>query len=115
LVPWIYTAMALEVIGLGILMIHRLRETTTWLNVACMFVIVGIWIEKGMGLIVPGFIPTPLGEIVEYSPTVVEILVSLAIWAIGLLVFTVLAKAAVAIDTGALTFHAAQPDRVGAK
>ncbi|MEZ5581736.1 MAG: hypothetical protein R3F37_02185 [Candidatus Competibacteraceae bacterium] len=26
----------------------------------------GIWIEKGMGLVVPGFIPTPLGEIFEY-------------------------------------------------
>ena len=39
------------------------------LNAACVLSIVGIWIEKGMGLIVPAFIPTPLGEIVEYTPT----------------------------------------------
>ena len=44
------------------------------LNIACVFLIVGIWIEKGMGLIVPAFIPSPLGEVVEYAPTINEIL-----------------------------------------
>ena len=39
-----------------------------------MLSIVGIWIEKGMGLIVPAFVPTPLGEIVEYVPTLHEII-----------------------------------------
>lgn len=102
LVPWIYSALTLELIALTILMVHFLREDMRFLNVACLFAIVGIWIEKGMGLIVPGFIPTPLGEVVEYTPTIVEVCVSLGVWAIGLLVFTVLAKAAIAIETGRL-------------
>jgi molybdopterin-containing oxidoreductase family membrane subunit len=33
----------------------------------------GIWIEKGMGLIVPGFIPSPIGEVTEYYPTFIEV------------------------------------------
>jgi hypothetical protein len=43
-------------------------------------IVIGIWIEKGMGLIVPGFIPSPLGEIVEYTPTLNETLIC---WASG--------------------------------
>lgn len=102
LVPWIYTAISLEIAAVIVLMVHRLRETALWRNVALVAAIVGIWIEKGMGLIIPGFIPTPLGEIVEYHPTLTEVLVSMGIWAIGLIIFTVLAKPAIAIELGTL-------------
>jgi len=63
----------------------------------------GIWIEKGMGLVVPGFIPTPLGEVFEYSPSVTEILVTIGIWSLGALVFTLLAKVIIAIQMGRLS------------
>jgi molybdopterin-containing oxidoreductase family membrane subunit len=66
--------------------------------------IVGIWIEKGMGMIVPAFIPTPLGEIVEYLPTVNESLVTLGIWAGGLLIYTILVRVTVPVLTGRLTY-----------
>ena len=72
------------------------------MNVACVLAFIGIWIEKGLGLVVPGFIPTPLGEIFEYSPTVTELLVSAGIWALGLLIFTLLARPAIAIRLGQL-------------
>jgi len=72
------------------------------LSVACVLAIVGIWIEKGMGLIVPGFVPTPLGEVFEYSPRWGEVFVSLGIWALGMLVFTLLAKVAIPIELGTL-------------
>jgi Ni/Fe-hydrogenase subunit HybB-like protein len=107
LVPWIWTAVAMNVTAAVILMIHKLREHPIWLSAACMLTIVGIWIEKGMGLIIPGFIPTPLGEIFEYGPTLVETLISLGIWSIGLGVFTILAKAAIAIELGRLRLPAA--------
>jgi molybdopterin-containing oxidoreductase family membrane subunit len=108
LVPWIYSAITMQLIGVTILMIHPLREQPRLMNLACFFAIVGIWIEKGMGLIIPGFIPTPLGEIVEYSPTMIEVLVSLGVWSIGFLVFTALAKPAIAIEMGRLrSKHAA--------
>jgi molybdopterin-containing oxidoreductase family membrane subunit len=61
---------------------------------------VGIWIDKGMGFVVPGFIPTPLGEVFEYSPTVIELTLAAGIWAFGALVFTLLARASIAIELG---------------
>ncbi len=72
------------------------------LNIACVFAIVGIWIEKGIGLVIPGFIPTPLGELFEYPVTLIETLVCLGIWAIGILIFTLLAKTAISIEQGQL-------------
>jgi len=104
LVPWIWTAFAFNVVAVVILMIHRLRSHRTLMNIACVLSIVGVWIEKGMGLIVPGFIPTPIGEIFEYSPSAAEIWISIGIWAIGLLIFTMLAKIALPIELGTLTY-----------
>jgi molybdopterin-containing oxidoreductase family membrane subunit len=74
-----------------------------WLDLACILAIVGIWIEKGMGLVVPGFIPSPLGEIVEYTPSLNETLVCFGIWAFGLLCYTLLLRIAVPILQGRLT------------
>ena len=54
--------------------------------------IAGIWIEKGMGLIIPGFIPSTLHEIVEYLPSAIEWKVTVGIWAFGLMLLTVLLK-----------------------
>lgn len=97
---WIWLALALNVAAVVILMIHPLRQKTLLLNIACGMAFVGIWIEKGMGLVIPGFIPTPLGEIFEYVPTSTELSVSAGIWAFGILVFTLLAKAVIAIKMG---------------
>lgn len=102
LVPWIWSAIILNGIAVTILTIHPLRTRRPLLNVACVFAVVGVWIEKGMGLIVPGFVPTPVGEVFEYSPTSVEVFVSLGIWALGLLIFTLLVKIAIPIELGAL-------------
>lgn len=99
LVPWIWVAIGLNLIGMTLLILP-LSRSLKWLDVACVCCIVGIWIEKGMGLVVPGFIPTPLGDIVEYSPSWNETLVSLGIWAFGLLVYTVLLRVAVPILQG---------------
>ena len=105
--PWIWTALALNLIAVVILMIHPLRRNVITLNIACVLTFVGIWIEKGMGLVIPGFIPTPLGEIFEYSPTASEIMIALGCWALGALVFTLLAKAGIAIESGQLSRPAA--------
>jgi Ni/Fe-hydrogenase subunit HybB-like protein len=104
LVPWIWSALALNLVAVTILMVHRWRLRRPLLNAACLMAIVGVWIEKGMGLIVPGFLPTPIGEMFSYSPTTVEIGVSIAIWAIGLMIFTMLAKVAIPIELGTLSY-----------
>lgn len=103
--PWIWSAVALNLIALIILMIHPLRENMVTLNLACIFTIIGVWIEKGMGLVVPGFIPTPLGEIYEYLPTAPEYGISIGIWAIGILMFTLMAKATIPIELGEVRYH----------
>ena len=64
--------------------------------------VLGVWVEKGMGLVIPGFVPSPLGEIVDYTPSFTEFCVSAAIWAAGALIFTLLLKAAVPIELGTL-------------
>ena len=102
LTPWIWTALVMLIIAMIIGMIHPLRNNITLLNIAAALTAVGIWIEKGMGFVIPGFIPTPIGEIYEYIPSLTEVMVSMGIWGLGLLIFTLLAKAAIPIECGTL-------------
>jgi Ni/Fe-hydrogenase subunit HybB-like protein len=88
LVPWIWTALLLEVIAAIILIVPPVARRLLFLNIACVFANIGIWIEKGMGLVVPGFVPSPQGEVVEYFPTFHEVMISVGIWAFGLLIFS---------------------------
>ncbi len=105
LVPWIWTAIAMNVVATVIFSIHRLRQTPKWLYSACGLIFGGILIEKGLGTIIPGFIPEPWGKVEEYAPTWVELTVAAGIWALGAFVFTVLAKAAIPIETGRRRFR----------
>ena len=101
LVPWIWTALAMNCVAM-ILLFTPLTRRIGWLNLACGLLFVGIWIEKGMGLIVPGFVPTPLGDIVEYQPTLSETLVCMGIWAAGALIYTWSLHLAIPIMKGEL-------------
>ena len=98
LTPWIWTAVVLLGVALLILMIHPLRAHPVYMNIAFVLTVIGVWIEKGMGLVIPAFVPTPIGEIYEYTPSETELMVSVGIWAIGLLLFTLLAKAALPVQ-----------------
>lgn len=103
LTPWIWTAIVMNSIALTILYLPAARSLK-YLNIACVLLIIGIWIEKGMGLIVPAFIPSPLGEIVEYVPTSNELLVCLGIWSFGLLLYTIFIRITVPVLAGELTY-----------
>lgn len=104
LVPWIWTAISMNVIATVILLFHKLRNNFTILYFACILLFIGIWIEKGFGLIVPGFIPGPWGKIAEYFPTTTEIGVTIGIWAMGAFIFSVLARTGIAIELGKLKY-----------
>jgi len=104
LMPWIWTAIPLNVLATILLTFHKLRNNFKVLFFACFILFVAIWIEKGFGLIVPGFIPGSYGKIVEYAPTSIEIGVTLGIWAMGAFVFTILARTAIGIEIGKLRY-----------
>jgi len=110
--PWIWSALLMNVVALTILMIHPLRRNPKALIIACVLGFLGIWIEKGMGLIVPGFIPTTLGEVFEYFPTGTEFAVGIGIWSLGMLVFTLLAKIIISVELGHLRFNKPEPGRI---
>jgi len=102
LVPYIWSGLLMGCIALVIFLVPRFYKRQELLILGAILCVVGIWIEKGMGLIIPGFIPSPAGDLVEYAPSWVEFLVSLGIWAFGALLFTVMARVAIAILYGRL-------------
>ena len=104
LLPWIWTSISLNIIATVVLTFHKLRNNLNVLYVACVMLFVAIWIEKGFGLIVPGFVPGPWGKIAEYTPTFVEVAVTLGIWAMGAFVFTILAKTGIAIELNKIVY-----------
>ena len=97
LVPWMWTSIVCNLVGTALFFMPSALERGAVRITACILCIIGIWIEKGMGLIIPGFIPSTLHEIVEYSPSLVEWKVTAGIWAFGMLLLTVLLKLIVTV------------------
>ncbi|MDA8155918.1 MAG: polysulfide reductase NrfD [Actinomycetota bacterium] len=104
LVKYIWTAVACNVTAFVLILNPKTREKFATLNFALVLMIVGIYLEKGMGLVIPGFTPDVLGEIYQYTPTATELLVSLGVWATGAMIYTFLVKFAIPIHTGKLRF-----------
>jgi molybdopterin-containing oxidoreductase family membrane subunit len=102
LAPFIWAAFALNIIA-AVIFLSPLRNNYFFLIPACVMTVVGIWAEKGLGFIVPGFIPSPLGDFVQYVPSLNELLVNFGILAFGLLIYTVMLKTAIPIVTGKLS------------
>jgi molybdopterin-containing oxidoreductase family membrane subunit len=100
LVPWIWSAIVMNVTAAWLFNASSSRTQLWRLDIACLLALAGVWIEKGIGLIVPAFVPSTLHELVEYLPSMVEWKVTLGIWAFGLLLFTVGVKLAVAVFSG---------------
>ena len=104
LVPWFWSAVALMIGAFILFLMPSFRNDFKKLVIPCVMAFTGIWIEKGMGLIVPGFIPSPIGEVTEYYPSFVEVLLSLGIWAFGFFILTILLKGAIGILLGEIKY-----------
>jgi len=94
LVPWMWVSVTLALLSLFLLLIPKLRANLTVLAWACGAVIASIWIEKGLGMVVTGFVPSSFGQVTEYWPTLPELLITLGVWSTGGLILTVLYKIA---------------------
>jgi molybdopterin-containing oxidoreductase family membrane subunit len=100
LVPYAWSAVALNLIAFGLFISPTTRRNLITLNIGCLATYAGVYIEKGMGLIIPGLTPDTLGEIYEYYPTIAELRVAAGIFAVGFLLFTLMLKVAVPISLG---------------
>jgi molybdopterin-containing oxidoreductase family membrane subunit len=97
LVPWMWTSASLSVIALLLLLVPKSRKKEATLGIACVALFIAIWIEKGLGMVVTGFIPNPLGVVHEYWPTFPEVMIALGVYGIGALIITVLYKIALSL------------------
>jgi len=100
LVPYAWSAVTLNLIAFGLFISPTTRRNLITLNIGCLATYAGVYIEKGMGLIIPGLTPDTLGEIYEYYPTITELRVAAGIFAVGFLLFTLMLKVAVPISLG---------------
>ena len=104
-VPWFWVSTVLMVGAFLILMTPKLRrDHSLFLPLACVMAGIGIWIEKGLNFVLPGMTPTPIGEFVEYTPSWYEIITSIGHWALGLIIFTLLAKISIGILSGKIRY-----------
>ncbi|MBI3600481.1 MAG: polysulfide reductase NrfD [Nitrospinae bacterium] len=97
LIPWMWTAALLAIAAIILLINPGTRKNENILMAAAVGVFISTWIDKGMGLVVGGFIPNPFEEITEYLPTAPEVLITLGVWAAGLLIITMLYKIAISV------------------
>lgn len=100
LVPWTWTSVVLNIASAVLFLLPGIERRSRLLIAACACAFVGIWIEKGMGLIVPGFIPSTLHQVVEYSPSLLEWKVTAGIWAFGAMIYTVALKIGAQVFSG---------------
>jgi molybdopterin-containing oxidoreductase family membrane subunit len=97
LVPFMWISVILAIAALVMLLVPRFRHNERVLVLASLAVFVSLWLDKGMGLIVAGFVPSPLRKVVSYAPTAPEWAIVCGIWAIGALLVTVSYKITVAV------------------
>lgn len=113
LVPYAWTALTLNVAAFVLFIVPRWRRNWITLNIGCLATYAGCYIEKGMGLIIPGLTPDALGEIYEYYPTLTELRVAAGVFAIGFLIFTLMLKVAVPISLGEFGDRGVVPEPSG--
>lgn len=101
LVGWMWLSLGMMIGAAVVLIIPASRKNEGVLAAACLAVFFGTWIDKGMGLISGGFIPSPLGHVTEYTPTAPELVISMGVYGIGAVLLTVLLKTAVSVKAEA--------------
>lgn len=97
LVPFMWLFLILAVVALALLINPNTRKNEKTLKIACLATFFSMWLEKGLGLVIAGFIPNPFNEVREYAPTIPELMIALGVWATGFFVLTVLYKIATSV------------------
>jgi Ni/Fe-hydrogenase subunit HybB-like protein len=115
LVPFAWFSLFCSVMATIIFVVPAGRRNWVTLNIGAVLIFAGVYIEKGMGLVIPGMTPDTLGEIYEYRPSAVEWMVAIGVFGTGALVFTTLVNVAVPIMMGTLRAKGAPVAPLGAE
>ena len=100
LVAYAWLALSCDIVAFFLLLVPATRKKFITLNLGCLLIYAGTYIEKGVGLLIPGFTPDTLGEVHDYTPSLTEILVAAGIFSIGFLLYTFMLKVAVPVMLG---------------
>lgn len=101
---WMWTAAVLAVFSLALLIPPALRGNDSVLPWALIMLVAASWIDKGLGLLIGGFTPTPFETYTAYAPTPAELTIALGVYAVGALVLSVLWKCALDVKKEVGTF-----------
>jgi Ni/Fe-hydrogenase subunit HybB-like protein len=104
IVPFAWMAIIFDVIAFVLFLVPRTRKNFITLNIGAVLIYLGVYIEKGIGLIIPGFTPDTLGEIYEYFPSISEVFITIGIFSTGFLIYTLMLKIAVPIILGEFNY-----------
>jgi len=107
--PWMWACGLLALAALTLLIPPALRDNMNILPWALGMLIAASWIDKGLGLIIGGFSPNVFETLTPYAPTCIEILITLGVYAVGLLILSLLWKIAIGVKQEAGTFELHQP------
>lgn len=97
IVPLMWTSTIFAAVSLVMLWVPAIRRKEGLLAIACVMLFISLWIDKGFGLIIGGFVPNMFEEVNPYWPTMPEALITLGVWSIGFLVLTFLYKIAITV------------------
>ncbi len=104
IVGYAWLSVIMSVTAFLLFVIPATRKHPFTLNLGCLLIYFGVYIEKGIGLVIPGLTPDTLGEIYGYHPTMVEFAITAAVFSVGFLVFTLMVKVAIPIALGNLLY-----------
>lgn len=100
LVIYAWMSVIFSVVAFLLFLIPATRKNIVTLNIGALMIYAGVYIEKGIALVIPGLTPSTLGEIYEYSPSRVEVQVAIGVFGAGFLLFTLMLKVAIPIIKG---------------
>ena len=106
--PYAWASLVFAIISFFIFLIPTTRKLPLTMNIGCVMIYLSVYIEKGIALIIPGYVPDPLGQVYPYFPSATEIRVAVGVFGVGFLLFTLMVKVSVSIlfERGDQTAHA---------
>ena len=96
-VPLMWLFVVLVVVSLVLIIPRQTRTNYKVLGFACATIFLSMYIEKGLTFVIGGLSETPFGTIAPYHVTVPEVLIIVGIFALGILIASILFKLVVVV------------------